>query len=245
MRAPTRIRSPVRRLFVALALSIGLSTPPTAWPVGPRAAAAAKRHERARAALDKKPSRARLTRRFDRALVFAEKVHRKQRRKVGGQPYFAHLLQVAGLVLEAGGGEREAIAGLLHDAVEDQGGPKTLKKIHKRFGRRVARIVKEVSDDPNLGWREVRQAKIDAVAAGKLSDGALLVKLADNLHNVRSMIGEHIRYGEKMWATFDAGRDGAAWYFRSMVAAYHRGGVDNRLLPQLERAIEELFGDEE
>jgi len=79
--------------------------------------------------------------RFEDALVFAARMHADQTRKQGDVPYVAHLLGVASLVLEDGGDEDEAIAALLHDAVEDQGGLRTLEEIRTRFGEKVARIV--------------------------------------------------------------------------------------------------------
>ncbi len=78
-----------------------------------------------------------LSPRFDTALVLSADLHRRQVRKGSQTPYLAHLLAVAGLVLEQGGSEDEAIAGLLHDAVEDQGGPPTLARIRSTFGDRV------------------------------------------------------------------------------------------------------------
>ena len=63
-----------------------------------------------------------LTDRFDRALLYATHVHGGQVRKGTSTPYVAHLLAVAATVLEYGGSEDMAIAALLHDAVEDQGG---------------------------------------------------------------------------------------------------------------------------
>jgi (p)ppGpp synthase/HD superfamily hydrolase len=63
-----------------------------------------------------------LTERFDRALLYATHVHGGQVRKGTSTPYVAHLLAVAATVLEYGGDEELAIAALLHDSVEDQGG---------------------------------------------------------------------------------------------------------------------------
>lgn len=63
-----------------------------------------------------------LTNRFDHAMVYASQIHAAQRRKGSNTPYIAHLLGVAAITLEAGGDEDQAIAALLHDAVEDQGG---------------------------------------------------------------------------------------------------------------------------
>ena len=80
-----------------------------------------------------------LSERFCDALVFAARLHANQRRKLSGEPYAAHLLRVAGIVLEHGADEDEAIAALLHDAVEDQGGAATGRLIGERFGRASSR----------------------------------------------------------------------------------------------------------
>ena len=82
-----------------------------------------------------------MTDRFDRALVFASELHRQQRRKGSEVPYVAHLLAVAAIVMEHGGDEDEAVAALLHDAIEDQGGRETRDEIRRRFGERVTTIV--------------------------------------------------------------------------------------------------------
>src|ERR1700680_1058105 len=101
-----------------------------------------------------------LTSRFDLALRFASGLHREQARKGVPIPYISHLMSVCGLVLEAGGDEDQAIAALLHDAVEDQGGLSTLATIRHMFGDRVANTVESCSDstatDPTekVGWHE-------------------------------------------------------------------------------------------
>src|SRR6266480_4106714 len=112
--------------------------------------------------------------RFERALVYATRLHREQRRKGSGTPYAAHLLGVASLVLEDGGAEDEAIAALLHDAVEDQGGQRTLRRIRQLFGERVARIVAACSDTdvtPKPPWRERKDAYIAHLRDPELPDG--------------------------------------------------------------------------
>ncbi|HEX2401954.1 MAG TPA: HD domain-containing protein, partial [Mycobacterium sp.] len=101
---------------------------------------------------------------FSKALVYAELKHHNQVRKGGDIPYIGHLLTVAGLVINDGGSEVEAIAALLHDAVEDQGGAATLEEIKNNFGDEVARIVDECSDsdvEPKPPWLERKQAYID------------------------------------------------------------------------------------
>ena len=98
-----------------------------------------------------------LTDRFDDALSFSVQLHRDQYRKGTQIPYVSHLLSVAGLVLEAGGDEEQAISALLHDAVEDQGGLEILEEIRERFGDRVADIVDSCTDaytTPKPAWKE-------------------------------------------------------------------------------------------
>ena len=87
-----------------------------------------------------------LTDRFDRALLYATHIHGGQVRKGTSTPYVAHLLAVAATVLEYGGDEDLAIAALLHDSVEDQGGKARLDDVRNRFGEGVARIVEACSD---------------------------------------------------------------------------------------------------
>ena len=101
---------------------------------------------------------------FERALKYASRLHVKQTRKGSDAPYISHLLAVAAIVLELGGTEKEAIAALLHDAVEDQGGRKTLEEIRRRYGKRVARIVAACSDTdqlPKPPWRERKEAYVE------------------------------------------------------------------------------------
>ena len=130
-----------------------------------------------------------LTADFDRALLLATKHHGPQLRKGSRIPYVSHLLGVTSLVLEAGGGETEAIAALLHDAVEDGGGPPMLAAIERDFGSDVARIVDANSDtdvEPKPEWR-VRKENYIAAIAHKQPD-ELLVSIADKLHNARAIL---------------------------------------------------------
>ena len=87
--------------------------------------------------------------RFEQALVLAHQLHADQVRKGTQIPYVAHLLAVTSIVIEKGGSEDEAIAALLHDAIEDQGGSKTLAEIRRRFGDNGVAIVDGLND---TGW---------------------------------------------------------------------------------------------
>ncbi len=181
-----------------------------------------------------------LTDRFDEAVKLATDLHRQQRRKGGNVPYMAHLLQVAGLVLEFGGDEDTVIAALLHDAVEDQGGTATDVLIRSRFGETVANVVLECSDsagDPKPAW-SVRKEKFIA-SIPTLSPAARLVSLADKLHNVRSIIADYRQNGDRAWDHFKGKREGTLWYYRQATAAYRATG-NEFLVGELERALHEL-----
>ena len=178
--------------------------------------------------------------RFEEALVFAARLHRDQRRKGGGVPYVSHLLGVASLVLEYGGDEDEAIAALLHDAIEDQGGVAAWRKIRERFGDRVAYIVHQCSDTdqtPKPPWQERKEAFLARLA--EASPSALLVIAADKLHNARSLIADYRGCGEHVWTRFTGGRDGTLWYYRAAAETLKRA-APGPLVQELARAVTEL-----
>ena len=161
-----------------------------------------------------------LTDRFDEALGLASRLHRHQRRKASNIPYIAHLLAVAALVLEHGGDEDQAIAGLLHDAVEDQGGLATADMIRARFGDRVADCVLACSDSTAQAkepWRLRKQRYLASLAA-KSAD-ALLVTGCDKLHNATAILNDLQEVGVAVFDRFTAKRDGTLWYYRSLADA--------------------------
>lgn len=180
------------------------------------------------------------TTRFERALVFATRLHAEQRRKGTGVPYLCHLLAVAGLALENGATETEAIAALLHDAVEDQGGAKTLRRIQRHFGSEVARIVEGCSEligDPRPPWVDRKQEYLGRIAGESAS--VRLVSAADKLHNARSILQDYREVGEALWSRFRGGKEGTLWYYRSIVTAFREAG-SSPLVEELARVVSEL-----
>jgi (p)ppGpp synthase/HD superfamily hydrolase len=182
-----------------------------------------------------------LTERFHKALVFAAELHADQRRKGDGRtPYVAHLLSVCAIVLESGGDEDEAIAALLHDAVEDQGGSPTRELIHSTFGERVAAIVDACSDTdqtPKPPWRQRKEAYLAHLPTATPS--ARLVSAADKLHNARSILHDYRAVGEAIWDRFRGGKEGSLWYYRSIVTIYSQVGPSG-LAGQLERVVTKI-----
>lgn len=179
--------------------------------------------------------------RFPDALAYAAALHANQRRKASGEPYVAHLLAVAAIVLENGGDEDEAIAALLHDALEDQGHATSREELESRFGPRVARIVAACSDasgeGPKPPWRQRKEAFLASLDGADAS--VRLVVAADKLHNVRSLLREHARHGENLWRHFHGGRGGTLWYYRAVTDALHRAGPTGAL-DELEQAVCQL-----
>jgi (p)ppGpp synthase/HD superfamily hydrolase len=163
-----------------------------------------------------------LTARFTEALAYAAALHVTQRRKGTDIPYIAHLIAVAALVLEDGGGEDEAIAALLHDAVEDQGGRETLAAIRKRFGERVAGIVRGCTDadtTPKPPWRERKERYIAHLRTAPPE--IRRVSLADKLHNARAILRDLRTGGGAVWERFNGGKEGTLWYYRTLADLFH------------------------
>jgi GTP pyrophosphokinase len=182
-----------------------------------------------------------LSPRFDVALVFASRLHAGQARKGTAVPYVAHLLAVAAIVLEYGGNETEAIAALLHDAIEDQGGAATRETIRRLFGEEVVSIVNGCTDaetTPKPPWRERKEAYVEHVRHA--TSAVRLVSAADKLHNARSILADLRACGEQIWSRFKGGRDGTLWYYRSLVEAYRAGGQSTPLVEELDRVVTEI-----
>lgn len=162
-----------------------------------------------------------LTERFDHALAYASAVHRTQLRKGTQTPYISHLLAVAAIALENGADEDQAIAALLHDAVEDQGGASRLNDIRALFGDAVAEIVAHCTDaevEPKPAWRRRKVAYIASLAHKPAR--SLAVSLADKTHNASAINADLRAYGAAVWDRFTGGRDGTLWYYRELVDAF-------------------------
>jgi (p)ppGpp synthase/HD superfamily hydrolase len=181
-----------------------------------------------------------LTQRFDQALLRTAELHRQQTRKGSSIPYLSHLLAVAALVLEHGGDEETAIAALLHDAVEDQGGPATLAEIRRTFGDRVARIVDACTDTDQTPKPPWKQRKLDYIQRLAHHDADVrLVVAADKLHNARTILSDHARQGVQIWAIFSVPPEQVRWYYRAVAEALC--AVDPRpVMSELRRTVELL-----
>jgi hypothetical protein len=183
-----------------------------------------------------------LTSRFDEAFVMASGLHRNQFRKGTGIPYVSHLMAVAALVIENGGDEDQAIAALLHDAVEDQGGGETLARIRQQFGERVARIVSDCTDawkKPKPDWSERKINYLNKLS-GKHRD-SLLVSLADKVHNARAIRNDYGEIGDELWKRFAGDKNGTIWYYRELARIFSEV-MPCRLTDELAEIVSQFEG---
>jgi (p)ppGpp synthase/HD superfamily hydrolase len=191
----------------------------------------------------KQPGPRQLTQAFEDAFIYANRLHAAQARKGSDIPYVTHLMSVAALVLEFGGSQEQAIAALLHDCIEDQGhgNPERLRnEIRLRFGQEVLDIVEDCTDtdqDPKPAWPIRKQAYIDRLSR---EDGpALLVAIADKLHNARCMLVDYRTCGDTLRSRFNAPRERQVWYLESVADAVE-GRAPVELLRELRQIIDEL-----
>jgi (p)ppGpp synthase/HD superfamily hydrolase len=171
-------------------------------------------------------SKTTLGERFERAVTYALHVHAAQRRKMSGVPYSAHLLGVCAIALEFGATETEAIAALLHDAVEDCGGRDQLEAIRLRFGDDVAEIVEGCTDSFETdgvkeAWYGRKVRYVGSLGAhANAGDSILLVSACDKLYNVLAIYNDFLRVGPAVFDRFNARRFGTLWYYRSLADAF-------------------------
>jgi (p)ppGpp synthase/HD superfamily hydrolase len=181
-----------------------------------------------------------LSPRFEEALLYANRLHAGQFRKGSRVLYISHLLAVTALVLEDGGDEDQAIAALLHDAVEDQGGLETLAEIRRRFGGRVANIVDGCTDtyeQPKPAWRPRKVAYLQHLR--EACADVRRVSLADKLHNARSILMDLRRDGEMTWERFNGGKEGTLWYYHSLVEIFQQADP-NPMVTELASVVERI-----
>ena len=194
------------------------------------------------AQLTNRPNQMILSPDFVEALTQAGHLHRKQTRKGTEIPYLSHIMAVATIVLEHGGSEEEAIAALLHDAVEDQGGQPVLDWIRRRFGTTVADIVEGCTDayaEPKPEWQKRKVAYIAHLRDPKTSASTRLVSAADKLHNASAILYDYRRLGDDLWKRFTGGRECTLWYYAAVVEALRTGG-DTDLLRELDEVVTRL-----
>jgi (p)ppGpp synthase/HD superfamily hydrolase len=183
----------------------------------------------------------RLSRNFEKALVYARRIHEGQLRKKTRIPYIAHILGVTAIAMEYGATETEAIGALLHDAVEDCGGAKRLRDIKRKFGKAVAKIVEGCTDTdqtPKPPWLARKKAYIAHLRNAPAS--TQIVSAADKLHNLRAILMDYRTERHKLWSRFNGGKKGTLWYYAALLKAFPSSKRLAPLLAELNRTLTAL-----
>ena len=173
---------------------------------------------------------------FERALLFACEAHRTQLRKGSTVPYISHLMAVARLVLEYGGDEQQAIAALLHDAPEDQGGAAMLERIRNEFGDDVAALVNdctEILERSRLDWSSRKKAYLAHLSS--ITDRAALIAGCDKVHNARNLITALELCGPSAFERFNGKAAGTKWWYQQLATQ-----LGPRLPVALQRELDRL-----
>jgi (p)ppGpp synthase/HD superfamily hydrolase len=166
-----------------------------------------------------------ITRRFVDALAVAIDAHKDQLRTGTAIPYISHPLAVASIALEFGADEDQAIAALLHDAIED-GGASFIPIIETKFGTRVASIVASCTDgvaDNNgkkVNWWERKRAYLAHIEDA--APDVLLVLGSDKLHNARAIVSDLQKEGISVFERFSTKREGTLWYYSELSAIFQK-----------------------
>lgn len=186
-----------------------------------------------------------VTPKFLDALNYAMHLHQADLRKGTKIPYITHLLGVCALVLSDGGSEDEAIAALLHDALEDHPEETSRQLIGERFGPAVLEIVVACTDTPpdysggiKPPWRQRKTAYIEHVR--KLKATEWRVPLADKLDNLRSVVADYRQIGDTVWSRFKAGKADQLWLYRSLAPAFREAGAQGFLADEFEWNVKEI-----
>ncbi len=186
-----------------------------------------------------------ITERLYQALQLTFKLHGRDARKASSVPYMAHLLAVCALTQQDGGDEDEAIAALLHDALEDKPDETSREEIGQLFGEKVLKIVELSIDTPpeyrggvKPPWRQRKENYLAHIRTSKPE--LLRVTLADKVDNARSIHSDYQRLGEDLWKRFNAGREDQIWYYESAVDAFKTAGVRGPLLEELEGLVAQI-----
>jgi len=180
-----------------------------------------------------------LSDRYLTAFTKAFTLHGEQLRKASQTPYISHLLSVSALVLENGGSEDQAIAALLHDAVEDAGGMATLNEIREEFGDYVAELVDGCTDSytqPKDDWKPRKVAYLEKLK--NASDDVVLISLADKVHNARSILRDLHLSGNSTWDKFKGKKAGTLWYYNELAKIF-----ENAPYPTLKNELRNLVDE--
>lgn len=180
--------------------------------------------------------------RYSKAVEYATIAHARQVRKSTGGPMIVHPYSVSMILLHHGYPIDLAIAGLLHDVVEDCKGY-TIVDIEKEFGKDVANYVLNVTEvDKSLSWKQRKDAYIEHIKYADEYSRALCA--ADKIHNLLSLYTDMKEQGLSIFDKFNATQDETVWYYRTVCYAITKDGTEPAPIFKEYEKILNLFLDE-
>ncbi len=190
-----------------------------------------------------------------KALEYAAVYHKEGVRKGSNVPYIVHPFEVALILQENGMEEKIIVAGLLHDTLEDT--ELTAEQLKEEFGEDILQLVLGASEvlegrEETL-WEERKKHTIEYLKTAPID--VKYIVCADKLSNIRSMLADHEKKGEKFWDKFmnsdkkiggseysrEYKREKQKWYYESLVKNLQElEGL--KMYEELKEAVRELFG---
>ena len=179
--------------------------------------------------------------RYDAALSLAASAHRAQTRKGSDTSYIVHPVHVSILLIRHGFEEDVAIAGLLHDVVEDS--DTTLAEIAERFGPHVAGVVDALTehkhfDGVNQEWEFRKRDALERLQGA--GAGAAAVKAADVVHNAMTLCSQLRRQGAASWRFYKRGPEKTMGYYRAVARIVNDKLGPHSIAGELEQALQDL-----
>lgn len=175
----------------------------------------------------------------NKAIIFAAKAHEGQYRKSTNIPYITHPFAVGMLLQQVKCSEEVIAAGILHDTIEDT--DVTYEELVEHFGEAIAQLVQAASEhDKSLPWQERKQHTINAIPYASTEEIQIIT--ADKLHNLQSIRTDLEVHGEDVWQRFNRGKQDQHWYYSSIVKALHLRRKECRLIGQLKKEVQAVFG---
>lgn len=183
-----------------------------------------------------------LTPKVQKAVNMAAEKHFGQKRRGISRPYVVHPFSVAVILSEYTDDENIIVAGLLHDVLEDVPGYPA-ENLEKDFGKEVANIVKEITEDKDPDDtpeenRKTWQCRKELYLENLSNDGfgALMVACADKIHNLQSLAEAHGIQGEEIWEIFNAPKEKVIWFYREVLKIVSRR-LDNLIVSEFRETL--------
>lgn len=171
------------------------------------------------------------------AINYMVKVHDGQTRKENGLPKSSHLFGVAMTLMKYKFRDEVVVAGLLHDVIEDT--DHQISEIEELFGKEVALLVQaETEIDKRNPWKLRKETQIAHFKSASYEEKA--VGAADKMHNLLSLMTDYQKRGNKVFNSFNAGKEDIIWYYNTIIEAITEG-VEGEIFTDLKKIKEEMI----